>query len=188
MNLSKTMDYKRLLDIPVMSVNTIHDNSHSAYLILDTTVISIVTSITSAITWLLAVQSPFGMDEELKLLLLPLIGSLLSSGGMIMLNPKPETRRIVIGRAMFALLFGCLSPQVSSIIFTSTEEFFAHPTILLGSGAVFSMFFYACSRPFTARLYERSQVIADYAEKKVEQTLRVNVMDAVKDEIEKRTK
>lgn len=120
---------------------------------------------------LLLVTEPTADIEELKLLLVPLIGALISSGGMIMLNPSPETRRIVIGRAIFALLFGCATPQLLTLLHPAIAAFSRHPVVLLLGGGLAAMVFFAISKPFTNRLIIRSGAIADEAEKRLEEQI-----------------
>ena len=142
------------------------------YSALDSAVVGVVTSCTMLISWILAVSSPTGMQDELKQLLVPLIGAMITSGAMIMFNPKAEHRKIVIGRSMFALLFGCATPQISALVldamgllakFEGFDKMLAHPVMLLIGGAIAAIGFYAVSYPFCRGLYKRSDDIADYA-------------------------
>lgn len=141
---------------------------------LDTCIAIITTTVTAISAWLLSAPATTGGVDELQLLLVPLIGSLIASGGMIMLNPCPETRKIVIGRAVFALLFGSATPHATALVFSWAEPMTSHPVLLLVAGAVSSMVFYAISKPFTAKLYARSETIANMAERKLERKLGVN--------------
>ncbi len=153
---------------------------HPFYATLDTVVATVVTVSSALATWLLMVVSPEHDVDEIRLLLVPLIGALISSGGMIMLNPTPETRRIVIGRAVFSLFLGTVTPQLCALLFTSWATFLAHPVVLLAAGGIGSIFFYALSRPFTERLYVRSRVIADIAVAKAEDALIGRVREEVR--------
>lgn len=94
---------------------------------------------------------------ELQLLLLPLIGSLIISGGMIMLNPNPETRRVTIGRAVFALFFGVMVPQVIGLFHPGLHEVAVKPAVLVLAGGVISGLVYVLSKPFTRELYQRAE-------------------------------
>jgi Na+/phosphate symporter len=97
---------------------------------------------------------------ELQLLLLPLIGAVLSSGGLIMLNPTPETRRIVIGRSIFALLAGVMVPQILGMIYPPLASVAVKPAVLVLAGAVFATVAYVLSKPFTRELYARADRVA----------------------------
>lgn len=125
----------------------------------------IVTATTLASAAALALIDPAGAaatpdDIELRLLLLPLIGALIVSGGLIMLNPQPETRRIVIGRAMFALFFGVCGPQALCAMFSSLTPFARKPMPLLMLGGMIAGLAYVISKPFCAELYRRAQGVA----------------------------
>lgn len=108
---------------------------------------------------------------ELQLLLLPLIGSLLVSGGMIMLNPNPETRRVTIGRGIFALFFGVLVPQVIGLFHPSLHEVAVKPAVLILAGGCISGLVYVLSKPFTRELYERAEGHAKKAADALEKEL-----------------
>lgn len=126
---------------------------------VDVIVIGGSTLVTTLSSVLLA-QAPAGsvaQSLELQLLLLPLIGSLIISGGMIMLNPKPETRRVTIGRAVFALFFGVMVPQVVGLLHPSLHEVAVRPAVLVLAGGCISGLVYVLSKPFTRELYERAE-------------------------------
>jgi len=75
---------------------------HRLFTALDCVIGGVVLAVSAMGTYLCSVvPSDAPNAEELKLMMLPLIGALISSGGMIMLNPSVETRRITIGRAVF---------------------------------------------------------------------------------------
>jgi Na+/phosphate symporter len=119
-----------------------------------------ISTLTAALSSALLAQAPAGsvaQSIELQLLLLPLIGSLIISGGMIMLNPNPETRRVTIGRAMFALFFGVMVPQVVGLLHPSLNEVAVKPAVLVLAGGVISGLVYVLSKPFTRELYERAE-------------------------------
>ena len=119
-----------------------------------------ISTLTAALSSALLAQAPAGsvaQSIELQLLLLPLIGSLIISGGMIMLNPNPETRRVTIGRAMFALFFGVMVPQVVGLLHPSLNEVAVKPAVLVLAGGVISGMVYVLSKPFTRELYQRAE-------------------------------
>jgi len=147
--------------------------------VLDATVGTVTTAATAIVAWLLA-NTEVNSGGELSLLLVPLIGSLIASGGMIMLSPRPETRQIVIGRAMFALLFGSATPQLIALIHPAMKAMTNHPVLLLILGAFASMVFYAISKPFTAGLYAKSKDMADVALEAGELALRRKLRADVK--------
>lgn len=99
-------------------------------------------------------------SEDMRLLLLPLIGGMIVSGGLIMLNPNPETRRITIGRAFLGLFFGVLAPQIFASFHPALGALGNKPFLLLLVGGVASGLAYVLSKPFANQLYARSERIA----------------------------
>ncbi|MCG3206307.1 MAG: hypothetical protein KCHDKBKB_03041 [Elusimicrobia bacterium] len=129
--------------------------------VLDTVILGVTTSITALGGLLLASTSPGDPNTiELLLFVLPLIGSLIVSGGLIMLNPTPETRRIVIGRGIIALFGGVLAPQVLAMMHPSLAAVAVKPVLLCSVGGLSSAIFFVLSKPFVAQLYKRSEGIA----------------------------
>lgn len=137
--------------------------------ILDTVVVTTLGTVTAASAVLLADGSQTQLDFEMRLLLIPLIGSMFVSGGLILLNPQPETRRIVIGRAMLALLAGVCLPQVLSWIHPSLAGLAVKPFALLLGGGICSGLVYILSKPFTLALYKRAE--GDVAERLANQVV-----------------
>lgn len=129
--------------------------------VLDTIVIAGSAFIASISTVLLAdVATPASDAAEMRLLLLPLIGSLVVSGGFIMLNPNPETRRITIGRGIFALFFGVLMPQIIGEFHPALQTLALKPVVLVLSGGMIAGVAYVLSKPFTRGMYERADRVA----------------------------
>lgn len=130
--------------------------------VLDTVVVSIASILSASVPLLLADDStPAEHLMEMQLLLLPLIGAILVSGGFIMLNPQPETRRIVIGRSFFSLFLGALVPQVVgwfvAWVHPTLAPFVARPVSLLLLGGIISGVVYVLSRPFVSGMYDRAE-------------------------------
>lgn len=99
---------------------------------------------------------------EMRLVLMPLISGVLVTGALILLNPKPETRRIVIGRALIALGSAVVCPQMLQYIHPSLAAFAQKPFPLLFLGAVITALSYVLSRPFCGGLYRRAGAVAEY--------------------------
>lgn len=137
----------------------------------------IIVGVSTAATLLSSVvlaEAPAGaaaQSIELQLLLLPLLGSLIVSGGMIMLNPSPETRRVTIGRGMFALFFGVLVPQVIGLFHPSLHEVAVKPAVLVLAGGCISGLVYVLSKPFTRELYARAERHAKHTVDAIEKQL-----------------
>ncbi|MDB6118399.1 MAG: hypothetical protein JWO08_2180 [Verrucomicrobiaceae bacterium] len=118
---------------------------------------------------LMLAEAALNEPDELRLLLLPLIGALIISGGLIMLNPAPETRRIVIGRAMIALFCGAIGPQVIALVHPSLGGIIHHPALLLAAGAIIGGVVIVLSKPFAEAFYQRSQRLAEQELDRLEQ-------------------
>ncbi len=163
------------------SCNEYPTMNHLGITAMDWVTTSVAAIVTAASTVVLAlVPDP---TDELKLLLMPLIGALLASAPTIMLYPERETRPIVIGRAALAFVLATLLPQTIAIIFTSTSSFFAHPVIGLGSGVVGYILIYIPIRSAFEGLYRRRKAIAEAVIEQGQQRLMGNVRDVVRSEV-----
>lgn len=130
--------------------------------LLDSCVVGVVTLVTAASSALLAVMPQSAVERmDLMFLLLPLIGAVCASGGFIMLNPRPEERRVTIGRGLLALFFGTISPQVVSWLWPSLAEYNVKPVFLLLVGSVVSALVFVLIKPIAVQLFKRSDGIAD---------------------------
>ncbi len=147
--------------------------------IITTAVAATVTAATTVILSL--VPDP---TDELKLLLVPLIGALLASLPTILLYPERETRPIVFGRAGLALIISTLLPQTLAIIFSSTSTFFAHPVIGLLAGVLGYILIYFLIRPLFEGLYRRRKAIAEAVIEQGQQRLMGNMREAVNDAVD----
>lgn len=133
---------------------------HRAYMALDSVIVTI-TSVTASVSGLLLGDlTPVTYREELVILLLPLVGAMIISGGMIVMNPAQETRKIVIGRSIFALFFGALGPTIVMLIYPPIASITVKPALLLFIGGIISGLVYVLSRPFARELYDRAERVA----------------------------
>lgn len=131
------------------------------YHVLDTLLtFGTVVIASSASVLLTNTEAPTSNTIELQILLLPLIGSGFACGTLIMLNPQPETRRIVIGRACAALLFGISLPQVIGMFHPALQNLSVKPFALILMGAIISALAFVLSKPFTREMYARADSIA----------------------------
>lgn len=103
-------------------------------------------------------------NSKLLLLLLPLLGSLIMTGAAILLNPEPETRRIVIGRSIIAVLFGVAAPQILAMFWGKFNPKVIEPVLLVIVGSIFAFVAYIGSRPFFNEAYKRSAMLARMAQ------------------------
>lgn len=99
-------------------------------------------------------------SAELQLFLLPFIGALVLSGGMIMLNPAPETRRIVMGRSSVALFFGVLGPQIIAAIHPDLATLAVKPVFLVLFGGLWAALAYVLAAAVTREMYARADGVA----------------------------
>ena len=143
---------------------------HQLHHVLDTVILAVTTSATALGGLVLAsagTSDPHNL--ELQLFVLPLIGSLIVSGGLIMLNPTTETRRIVIGRGIIALFGGILAPQLLAMMHPSLAAVAVKPVLLCSVGGIASALAFVLSKPFVAQLYKRSEGIAEREAQKLEE-------------------
>lgn len=136
--------------------------------ILDSTIVTSIVAVATG-TGVLLTTDPSSQQDEMRLLLLPLIGAMIASGAMIMLNPQPETRRIVIGRSMLALFFGTVGPSLLSMVHPGMANLALRPAALLALGCIFSTLAYVLSKPFTRELYARADRVAKTEADRLEQ-------------------
>lgn len=152
-----------------------HTNNSTMHIpqVLDTCLLTILAVVTGGGGIVLTDMSVSNAAQsaELKLFLLPLIGSVFAFAMMIMLNPKPEDRKKIIGRSMFGLFLGVFVPQVVGIVHPNIESLMGKPAVLALVGWSVCMIGYAVAVPFTGGLFLRSGDLAnkglDYLEKKV---------------------
>lgn len=143
-------------------------------------VITAVTTATTGATYALLAQVPWEDPkyyQELRMLLLPLIGAMIASGGMVMLNPhpQPETRKIIIGRAVFALFSGALAPQLIGYAHPALQSLMMRPVMMLAMGGLVAMVCFAVSKPFCRGLYERAERIAKKTQDAMEEALEAKI-------------
>lgn len=109
-------------------------------------------------------------DEEsilaMRWFLLPLLGSMVASCGAILLNPRPEDKRIVVGRSIFAMAIGTAVPKVASLIISKDTwpwlaGIYVDPFVIFMAGFIIAVCSYVLSRPFVEKFYNRSDSYAD---------------------------
>ena len=137
---------------------------------IDSVIASIMLAVTSSSTLILAdnAKTPDKMDD-LLLLLLPLIGALIVSGGVITLNPKEENRKKIMGRCSIAVFFAVVGPSSIALLHPALAIITNFPALLLMAGGLIFMLIYILSKPIIERFYSRSDGIAEKAVDEVEQ-------------------
>lgn len=149
--------------------NSVSHTCPMSSFILETLIVGGATVLTAAASLILQTGASVKDQIELQIFLLPLIGAVFVSGGFVMLNPNPETRRITIGRGIFALFFGVLVPQLVGIVYPSAAELAAKPVVLVLVGGIVAGLAFVLSRPFTRGMYERADRVAKTQLDKLEQ-------------------
>lgn len=137
----------------------------------------------AAISTVLMSVAPEADYAELKLLLVPLMGGVFTCWGAILLNPEQETRRIVVGRALIGICFGCPTPLIVGYIYSPIQSLFSHAIVLMPAGGLATAFFYILSRLLFARAYLRSRFVAAALVARGEQALQLVVGKAVKENV-----
>ncbi len=132
-----------------------------------------------ATTTMTAYLLDISTNMELAALLLPLIGAMIVTLGMFMLNPEPETRLVIGGRCAFGLFFGSLSPSIIGYAFSWATPFLSHAAPLLAAGGIMSGVFYLLSVPITARAYANQKALGNAAVKLVAESLHVKIQEEV---------
>jgi len=134
--------------------------------IIDTLMSTVMALIASSSTLILAqsaaVEGPSKIDS-IFLLLLPLIGALLVSIGVINLNPKQEEREKIIGRSTIAVFFSAVGPSSIALLHPSLKIITEFPVLLLLAGGLIFGLIYILSRPIVEKIYNRSSSIAENA-------------------------
>jgi hypothetical protein len=143
----------------------------------------IMTVLASTVT-----ASPAVLDNptsDTYLFIFTLLGALMMSGGVILLNPELETRREIVGRAIIALMCGIALPQIYAMWHDGLDLRKVKPVVLAFAGGVCTAIPYVLAKPVVRWLFSRAKL---FAEQKGDATLRkfgVNVPDPVKTETEK---
>jgi hypothetical protein len=157
------------------------------YHVLDLVLACAATVITASTAACLATVKPFDAQEQLWILLLPLIGAVMMFSGAVLLNPQQEHRRIVIGRAAIALFFGTVTPSIGLAVTPNLLpsgwlwicDVMSQPAALLATGGVVGSIVYVLSRPFFERLYERADAIVVEQVRRIEDLAKQHSATAV---------
>lgn len=113
-------------------------------------------------TLLLADSSPSAETNELRLLLLPLLGSLIASAGAYMLAPKEEIRKVA-GRCIYAVACGTTAPVIYGATTASGALLLQHPVAMFLAGLVATTVFYIFLKPIIERMFTSAPQVADSA-------------------------
>jgi hypothetical protein len=113
--------------------------------------------------------------------LLTFLGASGASAACFCLNTRIELRKIIIGRCIFALIFGVVLTRVAYMVHPIVEGLLDDPLILIGSGALFGFFGWHLSKALFQRAQEREEhfarMIVQSAENRLAQHVAVLVAD-----------
>lgn len=126
----------------------------------DSIVIGLITLV-SALGTLIVTGSPWDEMQELRILMVPLVSGLITTGGLYLFNIGKEARNVVLGRAVFGLLLGASTLPVLALVWSSAEPILRRPIILLPGGAACCVFWYYLSYPLARGFSNRSNGLAD---------------------------
>ena len=126
----------------------------------DSVVIGLI-ALVSALGTLIVTQSPWDEMQELRILMVPLVSGLITTGGLYLFNIGREARNVVLGRAVFGLLLGASTLPVLALVWTSAEPILRRPIVLLPGGAACCVFWYYLSYPLARGFSSRSNGLAD---------------------------
>lgn len=143
---------------------------------IETVLTVFATIIATAVAPLFLAASP---NSDLLIFILPLLGALLMTGAAILLNPAPETRRIVIGRSIIAILFGVTTPQAIPLFYSKFDPLTTPPIILAFIGAISAFVPYMLSRPFFKQAYDKSAVVAKNLQDELVKRVSLGVLSEV---------
>jgi hypothetical protein len=130
---------------------------------------AVMTFVTATATQLLLYDNEEQATDALRWLLLPLLGSMLAAGGAILLNPRPEHRKIVFGRSVFAVVFGTTVPKLTSLLHPWLQSYYVEPAAILLSGFIIAVTVYVLSKSFVQKFYDRADRIAEERLNKLEE-------------------
>lgn len=147
---------------------------------IETVLTVFATLIVTAMTPLVFAATP---NSDLLIFILPLLGALLMAGAAILLNPAPETRRIVIGRSIIAILFGVTTPQAIPFFHSNFDPLKTPPIILAFIGAISAFVPYMLSRPFFNQAYAKSEAVAKNLQDELVKRVSLGVISELKPDV-----
>ena len=113
-------------------------------------------------------STPAVQQYQLQWFLMPLLGSLLSSASAMLMNPRPEARKVVIARSIFSIVVGTCVPKVISMFHPAIKDWAVDPAISFLAGFGICMFAYIISRPFVEKLYGNADGMGEHLANQIE--------------------
>lgn len=122
---------------------------------------TLIATVTSFLM-MLADGPPTPANDEIKLLLMPLIGSLVATTGAYLLSPKEDTRKLA-GRSIYSVAIGTALPVTAGFVSDYGRAMAGHPVALFLVGIIATTVVFVIIRPIIDKLFARSGAIADAA-------------------------
>lgn len=126
---------------------------------------TLMATITSSLV-LMADDSNPSQTDEIRLLLMPLIGALISTTGGLLFAPREAPRKLA-GRSIFSVAIGTALPVTFGFVSDYGKLMAAHPVALFLAGLTVPIPVFILIRPLVDRLFADADKIADVAVNKV---------------------
>lgn len=98
-------------------------------------------------------------NDEIKLLLMPLIGALVATTGAYLLSPKEDARKLA-GRSIYSVAIGTALPVTIGFVSDYGRQMASHPVALFLAGIIATTIVFIVIRPIIDKLFARSSAIA----------------------------
>lgn len=141
--------------------------------LLDGLSILVMAIITTAGGAMLTVDAdaPGAGSDELRLLLMPLIGAVLASFVMLMFYMEQSSRKENLGRFVAACFFGSSIPVALGSVWSWAANLVHHPVALMLTGSLTSILVFLLIKAITDKILERRDRIAEMAVDEAERRL-----------------
>ena len=120
---------------------------------------------------LLAEAAPGTSTDELRMLLVPILGSIIASTGAFMLRPSNEAPRKTAGRAIYSVAIGSSGPVAFSFFSDYGKQVAEHPVSLFLAGMLVTTLVYILIKPIIDKLFstadDMSGAVIDEAMKRL---------------------
>lgn len=110
---------------------------------------------------MLADSEPLSPEaQEVRLLLMPMIGALVGATGAYLLSPKEEPRKLA-GRSIYSVAIGTALPVTFGMVSDYGKAMSTHPVALFLAGIIGTTIVFAVIKPLITKLHSRSSGLAD---------------------------
>ncbi len=111
-------------------------------------------------TYLLLAVAPSDIYEGREWALLTSLGALSAGVICFLLNTRIETRKVIIGRCLVAVVVGVVASRLTAMVHPIVLETLADPTLRFGLGAAWGFLGWVFFAPVFRRAQEREEFIA----------------------------